>query len=90
MAYIVLKDMKLNEVDYKIGDIFPEELVEPRLLKVRKIGLTGDIQEIAEDIYDLTNLPKKGNPFTYDAFLAAGENNNAKLIAAYFNQNGCS
>lgn len=45
------------------------------------------IQEIAEDIYDLTNLPKKGNPFTYDAFLAAGENNNAKLIAAYFNQN---
>ena len=46
------------------------------------------IQEIAEDIYDLTNLPKKGNPFTYDAFLAAGENNNAKLIAAYFNQNG--
>lgn len=45
------------------------------------------IQEIAEDIYNLTNLPKKGNPFTYDAFLAAGENNNAKLIAAYFNQN---
>ena len=45
------------------------------------------IQEIAEDIYDLTNLPKKGNPFTYDTFLAAGENNNAKLIAAYFNQN---
>ena len=54
-----------------------------------ELGLKDSIiQEIAEDIYDLTNLPKKGNPFTYDAFLAAGENNNAKLIAAYFNQNG--
>ena len=51
-----------------------------------ELGLKDSIiQEIAEDIYDLTNLPKKGNPFTYDAFLAAGENNNAKLIAAYFN-----
>ena len=46
------------------------------------------IQEIAENIYALTELPKKGNPFTYDAFLAAGENNNAKLIAAYFNHEG--
>ena len=54
-----------------------------------ELGLKDSIiQEIAEDIYDLTNLPKKGNPFTYDAFLAAGENNNAKLIAAFFNQNG--
>ena len=54
-----------------------------------ELGLKDSIiQEIAENIYDLTNLPKKGNPFTYDAFLAAGENNNAKLIAAYFNQNG--
>ena len=44
-----------------------------------ELGLKDSIiQEIAEDIYD----------FTYDAFLAAGENNNAKLIAAYFNQNG--
>ncbi len=42
-----------------------------------------------EDIYDpLQHFPNLIIPFSYDTFLAAGENNNAKLIAAYFNQNG--
>ena len=33
-------------------------------------------------------MPIEDNAFLYDTFLAAGENNNAKLIAAYFSQNG--
>ena len=36
----------------------------------------------------MATLPIEDNEFLYDTFLAAGENNNAKLIAAYFNQNG--
>ena len=36
----------------------------------------------------MATLPIEENEFLYDTFLAAGENNNAKLIAAYFNQNG--
>ena len=36
----------------------------------------------------MATLPIDENEFLYDTFLAAGENNNAKLIAAYFNQNG--
>ena len=42
------------------------------------------IEEIARDIKSLATLPKSDNTFLYDTFLAAGENNNAKLIAAYF------
>ena len=46
------------------------------------------IEEIARDIMSLATLPKSDNTFLYDTFLAAGENNNAKLIAAYFVKKG--
>ncbi|MBP2623626.1 aspartate kinase [Streptococcus oricebi] len=46
------------------------------------------LDKIKQSILDLAKLPIDNNPFLYDSFLAAGEDNNAKLIAAYFNQNG--
>lgn len=46
------------------------------------------IEEISRDIKSLATLPKSDNTFLYDTFLAAGENNNAKLIAAYFVKKG--
>jgi aspartate kinase len=46
------------------------------------------LEKITKSILDLATLPIEENPFLYDTFLAAGEDNNAKLIAAFFNQNG--
>ena len=46
------------------------------------------LEKITKRILDLATLPIEENPFLYDTFLAAGEDNNAKLIAAFFNQNG--
>ncbi|CAM4213960.1 aspartate kinase [Streptococcus penaeicida] len=43
---------------------------------------------ITKDIISLASLPQENNPYLYDTFLAAGENNNAKLVAEYFRQNG--
>lgn len=53
------------------------------------LGLKPRITEkIAAAITSLAELPNENNPFLYDTFLAAGEDNNAKLVAAYFNKNG--
>lgn len=46
------------------------------------------LEEIAGAIKDLATLPKEDNAFLYDTFLAAGEDNNAKLIAEYFRTEG--
>lgn len=46
------------------------------------------IEQIAESIKNLATLPIEDNAFLYDTFLAAGEDNNAKLIASYFHQEG--
>lgn len=43
---------------------------------------------ITKNIISLASLPQENNPYLYDTFLAAGENNNAKLVAEYFRQNG--
>ncbi|AND79873.1 aspartate kinase [Streptococcus pantholopis] len=48
------------------------------------------LEKISESITKLATLPIEGNPFLYDTFLAAGEDNNAKLIAAFFRKNGLS
>ncbi|MGT2756061.1 aspartate kinase [Streptococcus ovuberis] len=54
-----------------------------------ELGLKPKVMtKIAQAIKDLAKLPIQDNLFLYDSFLAAGEDNNAKLIAAYFNQNG--
>ncbi|MGT2846637.1 aspartate kinase [Streptococcus massiliensis] len=56
---------------------------------VEELGLRPAILEkISKSIKKLATLPIEENDFLYDTFLAAGENNNAKLIAAYFSQNG--
>ena len=56
---------------------------------VSELGLKPAVLEkISKSIRALVTLPIEDNEFLYDTFLAAGENNNAKLIAAYFNQNG--
>ena len=50
-----------------------------------------DVPEIMPEITNnLLNLAKfpVSNPFTYDSFLSAGEDNSAKLIAAFFTKNG--
>lgn len=58
---------------------------------IDELGLSQDIlDQISAAITSLATLPIEGNDFLYDTFLAAGEDNNAKLIAAYFRQNGLS
>ncbi len=46
------------------------------------------LERISKSFQKLASLPIENNKFLYDTFLAAGENNNAKLIATYFSQNG--
>ncbi|APD31304.1 aspartate kinase [Streptococcus iniae] len=46
------------------------------------------LDEISISIKNLSQLPIAENDFLYDTFLAAGENNNAKLIAEFFRLNG--
>ncbi|EHI64721.1 aspartate kinase [Streptococcus pseudoporcinus] len=46
------------------------------------------LDTIINNIKGLAHLPIENNPFLYDAFLASGEDNNAKLIAEYFRNNG--
>lgn len=45
-------------------------------------------KDIEQSILELATLPSENNPYLYDTFLAAGENNNAKLIAFFFRANG--
>lgn len=44
-------------------------------------------KDIEQSILELATLPSENNPYLYDTFLAAGENNNAKLIASFFRAN---
>ena len=46
-----------------------------------------EMVKIAKAITDLATLPIEDNDFLHDTFLAAGEDNNAKLIAEYFRNN---
>ncbi|MGT2743202.1 aspartate kinase [Streptococcus plurextorum] len=58
---------------------------------IDELGLSHRILEkIADAIKQLATLPIEGNDFLYDTFLAAGEDNNAKLIAEYFRKEGLS
>ncbi|MBS7578131.1 MULTISPECIES: aspartate kinase [unclassified Enterococcus] len=54
-----------------------------------ELGLNTPVMfDIAQNIRDLATQPIENNRHLYDTFLAAGENNNAKLIAAYFQAEG--
>lgn len=56
---------------------------------VNELNLGSTImKKISDAIKHLANEPIEGNDFLYDTFLAAGEDNNAKLIAEYFSKNG--
>ncbi|HEM6145294.1 aspartate kinase [Streptococcus suis] len=56
---------------------------------VDELGFTANsMKKIADSIISLASLPIDDNEFLYDAFLAAGEDNNAKLIAEYFAHRG--
>lgn len=56
---------------------------------VDELGFSAScMKRIADNIMALATLPIESNPFLYDAFLAAGEDNNAKLIAEYFTNKG--
>lgn len=46
------------------------------------------MNHIRENILSLAQLEIEENDFLYDSFLAAGEDNNARLIAAYFTAQG--
>ena len=78
--------------DYVAGnDISKSQnwIIDRYAAMVSELGLKPAVLEkISKSIRALASLPIEENEFLYDTFLAAGENNNAKLIAAYFNQNG--
>ncbi len=78
--------------DYVAGnDISKSQswIIDRYAAMVSELGLKPAVLEkISKSIHALATLPIEDNEFLYDTFLAAGENNNAKLIAAYFNQNG--
>ena len=78
--------------DYVAGnDISASQswIIDRYAAMVSELGLKPAVLEkISKSIRALATLPIDDNEFLYDTFLAAGENNNAKLIAAYFNQNG--
>lgn len=58
---------------------------------VDELGFSGKcMKKITESILQLATLPIEQNDFLYDSFLAAGEDNNAKLIAEYFTSKGLS
>lgn len=46
------------------------------------------LSEIERAIQQLATINKNNNPHLLDAFLASGEDNNAKLVAAFFQQSG--
>ena len=78
--------------DYVAGnDISKSQnwIIDRYAAMVSELGLKPAVlDKISKSIRALATLPIEDNKFLYDTFLAAGENNNAKLIAAYFNQNG--
>ena len=77
--YIAGNDVTPNQqwIINRYADIVAELGLKPKVL-----------EKISKSITSLATLPIEDNAFLYDTFLAAGENNNAKLIAAYFSQNG--
>ncbi|MGH2123320.1 aspartate kinase, partial [Enterococcus faecalis] len=46
------------------------------------------LADISISIGQLATLPKENNAFLFDYFLASGEDNNAKVVATFFNENG--
>ncbi|KXT84881.1 Aspartokinase [Streptococcus sp. DD11] len=91
-------DMKVTDAliryyrDYLAGnDLAPHQqwIIQRYSDIVTELGLKASVLErISKNILSLASLPIDDNEFLYDSFLAAGEDNNARLIAAFFSQNG--
>lgn len=78
-----------NYTDHQDVSADQEWIINRYKAMVDELGLNPQILEnIAVAITNLAQEPIEDNDFLYDTFLAAGEDNNAKLIAAYFQQNG--
>ena len=85
------KDTKVTDAlikyyrDYVAGnDISASQnwIIDRYAAMVSELGLKPAVLErISKSIRTLATLPIENNEFLYDTFLAAGENNNAKLIA---------
>lgn len=77
---------------YKSGKNFQEPLnwISQRYQTIcQDLGMDSQVGiDIKQSLEALAKLPIDHNPFLYDTFLAAGEDNNAKLIAAYFQGSG--
>ena len=77
--------------NYKAGnDVTADQewIIERYRAIIEELSLGSAIlDKIAKAIKDLATLPIDNNRFLYDTFLAAGEDNNAKLIAEFFSQN---
>lgn len=77
-----------NYTDHQDVSADQEWIINRYKAMVDELGLNPQILEnIAVAITNLAQEPIEDNDFLYDTFLAAGEDNNAKLIAAYFQQN---
>lgn len=66
-----------------------EQIITRYELILDDLGMDKTImQDIRQSVIQLSTLSKKNNPYLLDAFLASGEDNNAKLIAAFFRYKG--
>ena len=76
-------------VDGKDVTASQEWIINRYQAMVDELGFSANsMKKIAENIISLATLPIDDNEFLYDTFLAAGEDNNAKLIAEYFTFRG--
>ncbi|MBY5010302.1 aspartate kinase [Streptococcus suis] len=76
-------------VDGKDVTASQEWIINRYQAMVDELGFSAkSMKKIAENIISLATLPIDDNEFLYDTFLAAGEDNNAKLIAEYFTFRG--
>ncbi|WP_265455695.1 aspartate kinase [Enterococcus sp. HY326] len=65
------------------------DIIERYKSNTDALGITAIIlPEIENNLRGLAQLPIENNRHLRDAFLASGENNNAKLVAAYFAHEG--
>ncbi|MGT2964824.1 aspartate kinase [Streptococcus acidominimus] len=78
-----------NYVDGKDLSSSQKWIINRYQTMVDELGFPGKcMKKITESILNLATLPIDDNEFLYDAFLAAGEDNNAKLVAEYFTYKG--
>ncbi|MGV3145719.1 aspartate kinase [Streptococcus suis] len=76
-------------VDGKDVTASQEWIINRYQAMVDELGFSANsVKKITENIISLATLPIDDNEFLYDTFLAAGEDNNAKLIAEYFTFRG--